>query len=205
MRRTVLMALFAALLLVPTTTAHAQGREDILRDCADDGILEESYSASKLRDARNNIPAELDEYSDCRDVLSREISAKTKTSTSNSGGTDNSGGGGTGGGGGGTGGSTDTPAPTTTDEPAPTATPSGRDPGIQIGPSTPEDFKALEGANRYANEPIEVNGRPITPAASVGRNGLPGTLIAVLALIAVAALSMVVPFARRRVVTRPTP
>ena len=92
MRRTSFLALLAALFLLVPSVAHAQGTEDILRDCADDGILEGDYSASKMRDARNNIPAELEEYSDCRDVLSREISSKTSASSNNGG--DTSGGGG---------------------------------------------------------------------------------------------------------------
>lgn len=207
MRRTILLALFAALVLVLPTTAHAQSNETILRDCADDGILQGDYSASAMRTARNNMPAELDEYSDCRDVLSRAISAKTAGSNNNNnnggttGGTTNGGGtgGSTGSGGGGTGGSDVAPNPTTA--PQASATPSGRDPGIQIGPSTPEDWKAIEQAGR-ATAPVDVNGRPVTPAASVGRNGLPGTIVAVLALLAAAAVAMTVPFVRRRVATR---
>lgn len=210
MRRTILLALFAALVLVLPTTAHAQSNETILRDCADDGILQGDYSASAMRTARNNMPAELDEYSDCRDVLSRAISAKTAGSNNNnnnSGGTDNSGGtgGSTGSGnGGGTGGSSDI-APSPTTAPQATSTPSGRDPGVQIGPSTPEDWNALKEADRYATEPAQVNGRPVSPVASVGRNGLPGTLVVVLALLAAAAIAMTVPFVRRRVATRSTP
>jgi hypothetical protein len=209
MRRTILLALFAALTLVLPTVAHAQSNETILRDCADDGILEGDYSASAMRDARNNMPAELDEYSDCRDVLSRAISAKTAGSNNNNG-TDNGSGatGGSTGGGGGTstaGGEAGGISSAPTADPAPSATPSGRDPGIQIGPSTPADWDALGGANRYATESVDINGRPVTPAASVGRNGLPGTLVAVLALLAAAAIAATVPLARRRVVTRASP
>lgn len=207
MRRTILLALFAALLLVPTTTAHAQGTEDILRDCADDGMLAEDYSASAMRNARDDMPAELDEYSDCRDVLSRAISAKTAGSSSNNSSGGSTGGGGAGGGGGtgdagGSAGGGSTLTPTT---PEPEPTPSGRDPGIQVGPSTPQDYEALRGANRLSTDSIPVNGRPISPAAAVGRNGLPGTVVATLALLAAAALAVTVPFIRRRVVTRTTP
>src|SRR5690349_4673101 len=136
MRRTILLALFAALVLVLPTTAHAQSNETILRDCADDGILQGDYSASAMRTARNNMPAELDEYSDCRDVLSRAISAKTAGSNNNNSTNNNSGGTGTGGGtggstgtGGGTGGTGGGIAPSPTTAPQAAATPSGRDPG----------------------------------------------------------------------------
>ena len=206
MRRTILLALFAALLLVPTTTAHAQGREDILRDCADDGILQESYSASKMRDARNNIPAELEEYSDCRDVLSRGISAKTSASNNGGGSNDNSGGstgGTTNSDSGGTGGGTSEPSATATPGSAPQRT--GKDVGVQVGPSTPEDWKAIDGAIEKGGEAVPINGRPISPAASVGRNGMPGTVVVVLALLAAAAIATTVPFVRRRVLTRAKP
>src|SRR4051794_5463507 len=100
MRRTILMALLAALLLTPAAHAADGTRGKILRDCQDDSVLNGSYTAEQMRDARNNIPAELDEYSDCRDVLTRAISDKTATSNGNSRGstgTGTGGGGGTGG------------------------------------------------------------------------------------------------------------
>jgi hypothetical protein len=205
MRRTIFLALFAALLVVMPSAAHAQSDEDILRDCADDSALSGDYSVSAMRKARENMPAELDEYSDCRDVLSRAISAKTAASSNNSG-SNNDGSGGAGGSSGGTGGgSTPTdPAPSATAAPNPTATPSGVDPGIRIGPSTEQDWEALSAASRFADEKVDVNGRPVTPAASVGRNGLPGTLVAVLALLAAAAIAVTAPSIRRRVVARPS-
>jgi len=198
------MAMLAALLLFVPSVAHAQDSQEILRDCADDSILQGDYSASAMRAARDDIPAELDEYSDCRDVLSREISAKTSVPKDNGGGTsDNGGGGGTGGGTSGGPTSTD-PAPSATADPAPASTPTGRDPGIVIGPSTDQDWQAIGNAAKEMT-PVEVNGRTVEPVASVGRNGLPGTVVAVLALLAVAAFSVIVPFVRRRVVARSSP
>jgi len=132
-------------------------------------------------------------------VLSRGIAAKT-AATNNGGNNDNNGGtGGATGGTGGTGGGTPDPAATTA--PNPTSTPTGRDPGVVMGPSTDSDWKAIEGAALHGDEPVEVSGRKIAPAASIGRNGLPGTVIAVLALLAVAALATTVPFVRRRALT----
>jgi hypothetical protein len=208
MRRTILLALFAALALVLPTAAHAQGNEAILRDCADDGMLQGEYSASAMRNARENMPAELDEYSDCRDVLSREISAKTAASNNNNnnGGSGGSTDGGSGGASGNSGGSTaGDPTASATTAPNPTSTPSGRDPGIRIGPSTDQDWEAIGNAAKGNAEPVEINGRPVKPAASVGRNGLPGTVVAVLALLAATAVAVTVPFVRRRVVSRSSP
>ena len=71
-----ILALWPAL-LVATPAAHADGtRTKILRDCQDDGILQGDYTAAQMRDARDNQPAELLEYSDCGDVLTRAISDK---------------------------------------------------------------------------------------------------------------------------------
>ena len=45
----------------------------MIADCARDGQLDRSYSNSELRRARDNLPADLDEYSDCRDVIAAAI------------------------------------------------------------------------------------------------------------------------------------
>ena len=58
-------------LVVGVPAANAAGTTQILRDCADDGVLQGNYSPSELRKARKNIPTDTDEYTDCRDVLSR--------------------------------------------------------------------------------------------------------------------------------------
>jgi hypothetical protein len=191
MRRTIFLALVAALLLV--STAHAAGTTQILRDCADDGILQGDYSAADLRTARDHIPAELNEYSDCNDVLSRAIAAKTAASGGGGGGGGTTGGGTTGGGGPAGG----APAPANLES----GTPKGRDPGFITGPAIPQDWEAINKATAHGADAIPVNGRRVSPAAHVGRNGMPGTLIAVLALLTAAALATTVPFVRRRVIT----
>jgi hypothetical protein len=183
MRWTILVALLGALLLAPA--AHAAGPIQIIRDCEDDGVLQGSYTASELRNARANLPTDIDEYSDCRDVLSRAIAEKTQTS----GGGPTGGGGPIGGGtsgGGTTGGGTVTPA----------ATPDAAK--ILGGPTTPEDRAAVNEAATSGDRPMKVDGRPISPASVWGRNGLPDTTIAVLALIGAALLAAFVPPILRR-------
>jgi hypothetical protein len=95
------MALLAALLLVPT--AVAADPIEVLRDCQDDDVLQGDYTLKELREARDALPTDVDEYSPCRDVLSRAIAKKTSASSTpdpgTSGGGDptgSSGGGGTG-------------------------------------------------------------------------------------------------------------
>src|SRR5215210_6222491 len=63
------------LTLVAAPAANAASTTQILRDCADDGVLQGDYSPSELRKARQNIPTDTDEYTDCRDVLARAASA----------------------------------------------------------------------------------------------------------------------------------
>jgi hypothetical protein len=62
-----LLAAFALLTLPATAQA------DPVSDCSRDGKLDQSYSNSQLRKALDDIPGDLDEYSDCRQVISSAI------------------------------------------------------------------------------------------------------------------------------------
>src|SRR5215208_2557579 len=111
--------LLMALLAAPA--ANAATTTQILRDCADDGVLQGHYSPSELRKARQNIPADTDQYTDCRDVIAR---AAGRGAASKSGGGSGSGGAGGAGGSG-----------------------SGGDPGgPPVVPNGPDDQKALDDA-----------------------------------------------------------
>ena len=64
-----LLMLSGLILLLAAPPASAQGvREKILRECQE-GRITGDYTPKQLRDARNHIPTDIDEYSDCRDVL----------------------------------------------------------------------------------------------------------------------------------------
>jgi hypothetical protein len=180
MPRTVLFACLLAVLVVAAPAAQAQDtRNKILRECQD-GALTGDYTIREIRDARNNIPDDIDQYSDCRDVLSRALAALAGGSG------DGDSGGGGGGGGGGTGG-----------------TGGAGGGGAPLTPATDADRKAIEEAAAQGGAPVEVGGRQIVPGAAgfdanAARNELPTTLIAVLVLLAVAALIAAAPFVRRR-------
>lgn len=95
-----LITLFSALLLALAFPAIATASgDDVIRDCSQDGDLDQDYSDEELEDANNNMPSDIDQYSDCRDVI-RQAQAGGRGSTD---GTDDTGGagGGTGSGGGG--------------------------------------------------------------------------------------------------------
>lgn len=95
--RRLLIALLATCLcaVAPAGVALADG-DDVLRDCNDNGKLDKGYSQGDLRDAIENIPTDLDEYTDCRDVIRR-----AQLGLGGSGGGSGSGSGGSGGGAGG--------------------------------------------------------------------------------------------------------
>ena len=63
-----LPALLAVLLLGAPAAAQASGN-DVIRDCAQDGQLNKHYSQKDLQSAYNNLPSDIDEYTDCRQVI----------------------------------------------------------------------------------------------------------------------------------------
>jgi hypothetical protein len=66
----VLVAL--ALVVVPAPAAMASPQQ-VLRDCIRDGKLDGTYSNADLRKARDNLPSDSDEYSDCSEVIAAAI------------------------------------------------------------------------------------------------------------------------------------
>jgi hypothetical protein len=174
-----LLLVMVLTLLVAAPAAMAGTRSDIIDDCYDDGKLDGNYSPSEIRDARNNLPADIDQYSDCRDVLARALGG---TGDKRVGG--DSGGGGPLGGGGGGGGS---------DGPSEPLTPSG-----------PDEQAALDKAGLTGGDaPIQVGSGTIVPGSvDAARNTIPPTLLAVLIMLGLAALAAAVPYVRRRVLAR---
>jgi hypothetical protein len=176
MRRIILPALLATLLLAPAAWADDS---KIIRDCALDGVLDGHYTTAELRSARAHLPTDVDEYSDCRDVLSRAIAATVQSSGPSSGGGSGSGPGGTGSGGG--------ASPTPPPDPA-------------------QEQEALQRAGQEGGAPVKVDGRDIAPGAprlAAAHNPLPGSMLAVLVLLGAATLAAIAPFIRRHVRPRP--
>jgi hypothetical protein len=182
-----ILACVVAMLLVTASPAFADTRQQILRECQD-GALTGDYTAKEIRDARDNIPTDIDQYSNCRQVLTRALLGLAGGSSNPSGGSNGGGGGagaggaggGTGGSGGGTGGS-------------------GAPSGGLLTPTTPQDQQALADAAKGAG-PVDVGGTPIDAAKvglGAGRHTLPTSVIVALVLLALAAAASAVPLARR--------
>lgn len=72
------LALPAALALAPVAAA---GPSAVLQDCSD-GSLDGSYSDAEKRSALGQIPADLDEYSDCRAVIGGALGGGGKATAS---------------------------------------------------------------------------------------------------------------------------
>jgi hypothetical protein len=146
-------------------------RVKILRECQD-GRLTGNYSSRDIRDALNNIPDDIDQYSDCRDVLRAALLDQAGSSGGGGGGGGTGGSGGSGGGGGDGG-------------------------GAPLTPSTDADRQALQEAGTKGGQSVQVSGRPVSPGESALRNDLPTTLIVVLALLGAAAAAALAPSVRR--------
>jgi hypothetical protein len=159
------------------SAANAASTTQILRDCADDGVLQGDYTPAELRKARQNIPTDTDEYTDCRDVLARAAAAGVSS---------RGGSGGASGGSGGTGAS---------DQPPPDPhSAEGREIVGQAGAKPPPG-------------PMNIGGRSVIPGrASLSsggvRNELPPGMLAALILLGAGALSTLLPPVRRRVLAR---
>ena len=67
-----LVVLVALALVVVPAPAMASANQ-VLRDCIMDGKLDGKYSNSELRKARDNLPSDSDEYSDCSEIIAAAI------------------------------------------------------------------------------------------------------------------------------------
>lgn len=70
LRRLLAAAAVALCLLVPAASALASG-DAVIKDCVRNGRLSKQYSQQEYRDALGNLPTDVDEYTDCRDIIRR--------------------------------------------------------------------------------------------------------------------------------------
>lgn len=68
--RLLTLSLLALIALAMPGLAQASGN-DVIRDCAQDGDLDKQYSDEELEEANRNMPSDIDQYSDCRDVIAQ--------------------------------------------------------------------------------------------------------------------------------------
>jgi hypothetical protein len=187
-----ILCILAAVALFAPATALASGSA-VVRDCTLDGKLDKHYSQSDYRDALAHLPTDVDEYTDCRDVIrSAQLAAAGrggKRGGGTGGGGTSSGGGSTGGGtsgggstGGGGGGSAGAPA---------ARAPSPNNADEALATATPQERAAVQAGRTKGAEPVQVAGQVVDPGAlgfgSVGAtNGVPPVLVVVLVLLGLA-------------------
>jgi hypothetical protein len=184
MRRLIVAVVALTFLVAPP--AQAWTVNDVIRDCAQNGTLTHDYPPSLIRKARNSLPADVDEYTDCRDLLSTPTGGGGGSGSGDSG--SGGGGGGTGGGGGHAGGGSSTAG--------------SAQPGAAPAPPSPAELKALDDA-KTTGEAVDVGGTPLMPGAAgmttgAVDNGLPSTLLVALILLALAVAAAGGPVLRRR-------
>jgi hypothetical protein len=77
------LATLAALAIPASANASPQ---QVIRDCVQDGVLDHHYSNKDLVKARDTLPSDVDEYSDCHEVIAAAIGPPGKGHGSKGGG-----------------------------------------------------------------------------------------------------------------------
>jgi hypothetical protein len=180
MRLRIATALALLFALALPALAHASGAA-VIKDCAD-GSIDKNYSQKDYAQALANLPADLDEYTDCRSQIQRKQlgGASSGASTgSGPGGGGPTAGGPTGGGTGSASGDTGTGAGTFQPDPLASATAAER--------------ASYHRAVQDGSAPIKLDGRPIYPGnlgstKSNGLGDLPTPLLGILVLLAIGGL-----------------
>jgi len=194
--RRLLVTLTLTFALLPPASALASGSA-VIRDCTDDGRLEGHYSQRDLRDALSSIPSDVDEYTNCRDVIRR---AAFNGAGGGGGRGSGGGGGGTGGGGGGNSGG---------------GAPGGEFGGFGDSGGVPgqdplagasaDERKAIDAARLGGAGPLRFSNGALIRPGELGRHAgtdVPAPLLIAVVLLALAALAAAVPTFRARVLAR---
>src|SRR5436309_9774597 len=157
----ILLAAVTVLLVLPGIAQASP--QQVIRDCAQDGKLDHHYSLSDLKNAEKKLPTDVDEYTNCRDVINQaEEQGSGGKAHGSSHGPVSGAGGGSGGGGGGS-------------------------------ATKPSDVQALNNAKAGAAPSLSLHGEKITPGSggvfrtAGAANDVPMPVL--LALIALGALT----------------
>jgi hypothetical protein len=194
-RLSALLAPAVALAVLGLPAPAAASPEALIRDCQD-GTISGRYSAKDFSRALRDIPTDVDEYTDCRDVIRRaQLGAAGGGGSTDGGGSAGGGDAGAAGGGAGSpGGGGEGRAPTVA--------------RVLAGASPQEQAAVREAiASGGGGAPLEVAGQTIDPSriargASASSSSLPGPVLLTLVLLGIAALAGSAQFVRTRVLGR---
>jgi hypothetical protein len=188
--RRLITATFLLLLLLPAAHAvAADNPSDLLVDACRDEKVDGTYSQRTYRRALDQLPADSDQYTACRDVINRArlaaLDRNRSSNSSNNGASTGGGGGSTTGGGGSTGSSGQQTTPSCNG-----CTGSG----TALDAATPTERKGIGNATTSGSKPVRIGGQLLTPGAvgslSSDSNTLPTPLIVLLAALGACALAM---------------
>jgi len=208
-RRHRLASIFAALLvalLALPAFAQASG-QDVIRDCYDDGHIDGNYSQGDYQDAQDNLPSDVDQYSDCRDVIAQGQAGGGKRSNSHSGSGGGSNNGSSGGGSNKSGGSNAKSSGSSRDEsrggsPKPNAGNAALETNSGAYAETEADKAAYESAKAQAAQGGALPGGLAIPAAGdfspAKANTLPLPVVLALAAVGLLVVATSVLVARKR-------
>ncbi len=171
------LALMLALLAC-ATPALASGR-DVIQDCTDDEVLSKTYTQKDYRDALAKLPADADQYGNCRDIIARaqEQAARKGASTK-----------------------TDTGTGSTGAAPADGGTPGGHEPAAdpaskpaaeQLAAATPDERAAAKAAATDKTLP-KVSASDVAAAPGESSSDLPTPILVLLAVVVAGALALLV-------------
>lgn len=170
-------------LLAPAAPALARDRSDeLLIDACRDEHVDGTYTQAQYKKALEELPADADEYSACREVIQRARLAALSSGKKHGGG---AGGGGSTGGGGGSTGSTGGGS---------SGSSGSRAGGDPLASATPAQKKAVARAGQSA-QPVDVGGKLVQPGKlglgtlSGSGHTVPAPLIALIGLLAAGALA----------------
>ena len=181
MRLLAMLALVVLCAMTPAAVASASGT-DVIEDCTQHGTLTKRYSPQDYRQALADLPADVDEYGDCRNVIQNAELADAAGGENGAGGLPGTFG----------------PPPGGPTGGASATTSSGRSgAGTQDGdpsavdPTTPDENAALINATSNGDGAVHVGKDAIQPGAqdSSFTNHLPTPVLGVLTLLGTAALT----------------
>ena len=187
MRRT-LLATLLLLLLVPAGTAVARDRpQDLLIDACRDEKVDGTYSQRTYRRALDQLPADSDQYTGCRDVINRaRLAALNARERQRNAGDDGGSSGSGGGSGSGSSGSSGGGEPRSSGERSDDAAQAPQ------GPTAAEQ-RAVANATRAGAAPVRIGGELLQPGdvrqVADSSRDLPAPLIVLLAVLAACALA----------------
>jgi hypothetical protein len=218
--RRLLLATTVLLVLLPAGGAVAADRpQDLLIDACRDERVDGTYSQGTYRRALDQLPADSDQYTACRDVINRaRLAALNNRDSSGSGSSGASGAGGGGStssgnsGGGGTSGSTGAGSSSgggqsgSAGSSGSSGSSSGNSGADVLETATPKEQSAVKEAAQSGAAPVRIGGELLQPGAvgtlSNGHRDLPTSLLIVLAALAACLVAAAAAIGWNRVLVR---